>query len=47
MTPRIVTTGEREADRTVLVRLELRTLGQTAVSQSLNSALSADGVVSR
>ena len=45
-TPRLVTGGEREIDRTVLVRLELRTLGQTAISQSLTTTASSDGVAS-
>ncbi|WP_375460146.1 LPS-assembly protein LptD [uncultured Enterovirga sp.] len=47
MTPRLATSGERESDRTVLVRLELRTLGQTSVSQNLTTASSADGIASR
>lgn len=46
-TPRVATTGERESDRTILVRLELRTLGQIAFSQSLTDTVSADGVASR
>ncbi|NNM72607.1 LPS-assembly protein LptD [Enterovirga aerilata] len=46
MTPRVAATGERETDRTVLVRLELRTLGQASFSQSLGST-TTDGVSSR
>ena len=46
LTPRIAATGERESDRTVLVRLELRTLGQTSFSQSLANTTS-DGVSTR
>ena len=47
ITPRVAATGERETDRTVLVRLELRTLGQTALSQALNTNRTADGVSTR
>lgn len=47
MTPRVAVTGEREADKTVLVRLELRTLGQISTSQSLNSSTTSDGIASR
>lgn len=47
MTPRIAVTGEREADKTVMVRLELRTLGQISTSQSLNSSTTSDGISSR
>ncbi|WP_299563156.1 LPS-assembly protein LptD [Enterovirga sp.] len=47
MTPRLATSGERESDRTVMVRLELRTLGQSSVSQNLATASSADGIASR
>ena len=47
MTPRIAATGERETDRTVLVRLELRTLGQANLSQSLNTSSTADGLTTR
>jgi LPS-assembly protein len=46
MTPRVAATGERETDRTVLVRLELRTLGQASLSQSLGAS-TTDGVSSR
>lgn len=44
--PRLAASGTRESDRTIMVRLELRTLGQANVSQSV-STLSADGVQSR
>ena len=47
MTPRLAATGERDTDKTVLVRLELRTLGQISTSQSLNSGSTADGIASR
>ena len=47
LTPRIAATGEREADRTVLVRLELRTLGQAALSQALNTNRTSDGISTR
>ena len=47
MTPRLAATGQRDSDKTVLVRLELRSLGQTQVSQSLASTSSADGIASR
>ena len=47
MTPRTAATGERETDRTVLVRLELRTLGQASFSQRINTSTTSDGVSSR
>ena len=47
MTPRTAATGERETDRTLLVRLELRSLGQASFAQSLGSASTSDGVSSR
>ncbi|MGA0595745.1 LPS-assembly protein LptD [Enterovirga sp. CN4-39] len=47
MTPRTAATGERETDRTVMVRLELRTLGQASFAQSLNTSNTSDGVASR
>jgi LPS-assembly protein len=47
MSPRLGATGQRESDQTVLVRLELRTLGQTALSQNLNGAATADGIGTR
>ena len=46
VTPRIAATGERDSDRTVLVRLELRTLGATSLSQSIANTTS-DGVSTR
>jgi LPS-assembly protein len=47
MSPRLGATGTRENDQTVLVRLELRTLGQTAISQNVSGTTSADGVATR
>ncbi|MBV9077257.1 MAG: LPS-assembly protein LptD [Methylobacteriaceae bacterium] len=47
VTPRLAATGERDTDRTVLVRLELRTLGQAAFSQTLSSGSTSDGIASR
>ncbi|WP_133772806.1 LPS-assembly protein LptD [Enterovirga rhinocerotis] len=44
--PRLAATGMRDTDRTVLVRLELRTLGQSNVSQSI-STTTADGIATR
>ena len=46
MTPRLASTGERDTDRTILVKLELRTLGQTSISQSLSNT-TADGISTR
>ena len=46
-TPRIAATGERDTDRTVLVRLELRTLGQANFSQALGTSNTSDGIASR
>lgn len=46
VTPRLAATGLRETDRTVLVRLELRTLGQSNVSQAINTT-TADGIATR
>ena len=44
MSPRDVasSSGEKERSHTVLLRLELRTLGEASVSQNFNSADSAD-----
>ena len=48
LTPRDLATGTTESVRTLLVRLELRTLGQTNLTQSLNgSSISRDGIVSK
>jgi LPS-assembly protein len=47
MSPRLGATGTRENDQTVLVRLELRTLGQTAISQNVSGTTSADGIATR
>ena len=47
MTPRLAATGERSDDRTVLVRLELRTLGQTGLSQNFSNSTTADGIATR
>jgi LPS-assembly protein len=47
MTPRVAATGERGTDRTVLVRLELRTLGQASVAQALDRVSTSDGVTTR
>ncbi len=47
LTPRLAATGERETDRTVLVRLELRTLGQAAFSQTLSAGSTSDGIATR
>ena len=47
MTPRLAATGERTDDRTVLVRLELRSLGQIGLSQNISSSTSADGISNR
>jgi LPS-assembly protein len=47
MTPILAATGERTDDKTVLVRLELRSLGQTGLSQTITSSNSADGITSR
>ena len=46
VTPRVGASGERDTDRTILVRLELRTLGQTNVSQSFTTT-TADGIATR
>ena len=46
MTPRQLANGTTESDKTVLVRLDLRTLGQTNYRHSL-SAQTQDGVVTR
>jgi LPS-assembly protein len=45
-TPRLAATGLRDTDRTVLVRLELRTLGQSNASQSITTT-TADGIATR
>ena len=44
--PRLAVSGLRETDRTVLVRLELRTLGQSNVSQNVTTT-TADGIATR
>ena len=46
VTPRLAATGLRDTDRTVMVRLELRTLGQSNASQSI-STTTADGIATR
>jgi len=38
------TTGTKERDQTILLRLELRTLGQASVRQSLGSGTTSDGI---
>jgi LPS-assembly protein len=47
MTPRLAATGETTSDKTFLVRLELRSLAQTAFSQTTAPTVSADGIASR
>jgi LPS-assembly protein len=47
LTPRLAATGERESDRSVLVRLELRTLGQASFSQTLSAGSTSDGIATR
>lgn len=46
VTPRLAATGLRETDRTIMVRLDLRTLGQSNVSQSVTTT-TADGIATR
>lgn len=46
VTPRLAATGLRETDRTILVRLELRSLGQSNVSQNITTT-TADGIATR
>lgn len=47
MSPRLGVNGETESDKTVLVRLELRSLGGFGYSQNVNGTTSADGISSR
>jgi LPS-assembly protein len=49
MSPRevSVTSGEKDRNQTVLLRLELRTLGEASVTQNIGTAATQDGVVSR
>ncbi|HEY8566468.1 MAG TPA: LPS-assembly protein LptD [Beijerinckiaceae bacterium] len=42
--PDNVSTGTKQTERSVLVRLELRTLGQTSFRQTLGDSVAADGV---
>jgi LPS-assembly protein len=49
MSPRevSVTSGEKDRNQTVLLRLELRTLGEASFSQNIGTAATQDGIVSR
>ncbi|HEV2558438.1 MAG TPA: LPS-assembly protein LptD [Microvirga sp.] len=49
MSPReiSVTSGEKDRNQTLLLRLELRTLGEASVNQRLGSGVTQDGVASR
>jgi LPS-assembly protein len=42
-----VTSGEREANQSILFRLELRTLGQASYRQSLGAGVAEDGIADR
>jgi LPS-assembly protein len=42
-----VTSGEREANQSLLFRLELRTLGQASYRQSIGPAIAEDGIADR
>ena len=42
-----VTSGERDANQSLLFRLELRTLGQASYRQSIGTAIAEDGIADR
>jgi LPS-assembly protein len=46
-TPLLAATGTTTEDKTVLVRLELRSLGQLGLSQNITGTTTADGISSR
>jgi LPS-assembly protein len=47
MMPRPVANGTTESDRTVLLKLELRTLGALNLKQSVGEPTTQDGVATR
>ena len=47
MMPRPVANGTTESDRTVLLKLELRTLGAINLKQSVGEPTTQDGVATR